>query len=53
MCSHVYMLAVLKYLNAYVLAYFFDIVCPVFIAFEMLSSKNPYIEKFLFIQKSI
>ena len=40
-------------LHAYVLPYFFAIVCPIFFAFEKLTSKNPYIEKFLFIQRSI
>ena len=40
-------------LHAYVLACFFGIVCPVSFAFEKLTSKNPYIEKFLFIQRSI
>ena len=40
-------------LHAYVLACFFDIFCPNFFAFEKLASKNPYIEKFLFIQRSI
>ena len=40
-------------LHAYVLACFFDINCPIFFAFEKLTSKNPYIEKFLFIQGSI
>ena len=38
-----------KILHAYVLACFFDIVCPIFFAFEKLTSKNPYIEKILFI----
>ena len=40
-------------LHAYVLVCFFGIVCPVSFAFEKLTSKNPYIEKFLFIQRSI
>ena len=40
-------------LRAYVLACFFDILCPIFFTFEKLTSKNPYIEKFLFIQRSI
>ena len=40
-------------LLAYVLACFFDIVCPIFFPFEKLTSKNPYIEKFLLIQRSI
>ena len=40
-------------LHTYVLACFFDIVCPIFFAFEKLTFKNPYIEKFLFIQRSI
>ena len=48
-----YMLAVLKYFYAYVFACFFDIDCRIFFAFEKLTSKNPYIEKFLFIQRSI
>ena len=40
-------------LHAHMLACFFDIICPIFLAFEKLTSKNPYIEKFLFIQRSI
>ena len=40
-------------LHAYVLACFFDIVCPIFFAFEKLTSKNPHIEKFIFMQRSI
>ena len=40
-------------LHAYVLVCFFDIVCPIFFKFEKLTSKNPYLEKFLFIQRSI
>ena len=46
-----YMFAVLKI--SYVLTCFFDIVCPIFFTFEKLTSKNPYIKKFLFIQRSI
>ena len=48
-----YMLAVLKYLTCLVLACIFDIVCPIFFTFEKLTSEIPYIEKFLFIQRSI
>ena len=51
-----FMLAVLKYLTCLVLACFFDIICPIFVfflTFEKLTSKNPHIEKFLFIQRSI
>ena len=48
-----YMLAVLKYLTCLVLACFLDMVCPIFFIFEKLTSKNPYIEKFLFIQRTI
>ena len=40
-------------LHAYVLACIFNIVCPIFFAFEKLTSKNPYIEKCIFIQRSI
>ena len=40
-------------LHAYVLADFFDMVCPISFVFEKLTSKNPYIEKFIFIQRSI
>ena len=38
-------------LHAYVLACFFDIVCPIFFAFEKLTSKNPHIEKTSFYSK--
>ena len=38
-------------LCAYVLACFFEIICPIFFTFEKLASKNPHIEKSLFIQK--
>ena len=52
LCAHIfYMLPVLKY--AYVLACFFDIVYLIFFVFEKLTSKNLYVEKFLFIQSSI
>ena len=37
--------------HAYVLACFFDIVCPIFFAFEKLTSKNPHIEKTSFYSK--
>ena len=40
-------------LHVYVLACFSDIVCPIFFAFEKLTTNNPYIEKFLFTQRSI
>ena len=54
-----YMLTCLTYLlysnilRAYVLACFFDIICPIFFTFEKLTSKNIYIEKFIFIQRNI
>ena len=54
-----YMLTCLTYLlysnilRAYVLACFFGIICPIFFTFEKLTSKNIYIEKFIFIQRSI
>ena len=38
-------------LCAYVLACFFEIICPIFFTFQKLVSKNPHIEKSLFIQK--
>ena len=43
LCAHMF----------YKLVCSFDIVCPIFFAFEKLTSKNSYIEKFLFIQRSI
>ena len=49
----IYMFVVLKYLTCLRACMFFDIVCPIFFAFEKLTSKNPHIEKILFIQISI
>ena len=37
--------------HAYVLAFFFNIFCPIFFAFEKLTSKIPHIEKTSFYSK--
>ena len=40
-------------LRAYMLACLMFLVCPIYLTFEKLNSKNSYIEKFIFIERSI